>query len=375
MVFSSGACMYGAEKGLINLCAALDDRFEITVILPDNGPLAEILKKRGYRVRRHPLAVLSSGQSLPRMARYLLLSSVNTLYTVIYAVLCGYDCIVANTLLLLPPLLAARLCGKKHIWFFREYTPSFRVNRFLSRLALIFSDRIICMSENIREEMFGDMEWGGEKTAVIHEPLPFFSARQARPEPLRRELAITRSEVIILLPARIHPSKGQLEFLRDYAGILRKHEVMVLMAGDCSAAVPRSVVYMEEIRRFINKGGLKDRVTLLGFREDIDTLFALCDICVFPILRNEPFGIAFQEALSCGKRTLYYSSKGLEEAASFFNGHKAVKLDSVSLELAITSALSLRAAVAPDYEGRAIVSSRIYREGILRIVTSGSRRS
>jgi len=373
LLFSSGACLYGAEKGLVNFCAALDDRFEITVILPDNGPLVEILRKRGYRVKLHPLAVLSSSLSLFRMVRYLFLFVFNTLYAAIYAVLYGYNCIVSNTLLLLPPLFAARLCGKKHVWLLREYTTSLPINRLLARLALVSSDRIICMSGNIKKEMFGSLESKKGKISVIHEPLPDFSPQQGAAELLRKELSVPQPAVVILLPARIHPSKGQLEFLRDYSGILKRHDVMVLIAGDCSSSAPRGTAYRKEIRSLINSAGLEKRVLLLGFREDIAALFSLCDICVFPILRNEPFGIAFQEALCSGKQTLYYSSAGLEEAASFFKGHKAVRLDACSLERAIVSALSLRAAGVPDYGEETIVSRHIYRENIRRVIAGGNQ--
>lgn len=369
LLFSSGACLYGAEKALMNVCAALEGKFEITVVLPDDGPLAEELKEHGYRVKLHRLAVLSSPHSLPRTAMYFFLASFNTLYIMLYAVLCGYDRIVSNTLLLVQPPLAAVLCRKRHIWIFREYSASSFFNRALSRLALALPGRIICMSENIRKEMFGGLRCGENKVIVVHDPLPSFSEEQADAASLREELSVPPQAAVILLPSRIHPSKGQLEFLRDFSGVLRKHDAIVLLAGDCSSCAPRSVVYKRGIRDFINGNGLQDRVKMLGFRKDIDRLFLLCDICVFPILRNEPFGLSFQEALSAGKQVLYYSSQGLEEAASFFPGHRAVLLDRISLERAILSALPLRAASHPDYRSETSVSRRRYRESVRRIIT------
>ncbi len=369
LIFGSGAFIYGAEKGLINLCAALDGIYDITVFLPDDGPLAELLRKRGCRVRLHRLAVLSSSRSLPRTAGYFLFSALNTFYIIIYAVLGGYDRVVSNSLLLLPPLLAACLCGKKHIWMFREYTPFSFLNRFLGGLALILPGRIVCMSENIRKEMFREARPEGNKVTVIHEPLPFFPPLSEGKSPLLSEMSIPERSAVILLPSRIHPSKGQLEFLRSFRQILKRHEVIVLFAGDCSSS-PESLLYKREIEGFITENGLRGRVRMLGFRGDIDKLLAVCDICVFPILRNEPFGLSLQEALSAGKQVLYYPGPGLEEAASAFPKQKTVILNDVSLESAITSALPLRACASPDYRRETEISLEVYRESVRRIIPS-----
>ncbi len=369
LIFGSCAFIYGAEKALLNLCSVLDGLYEITVFLPGDGPLAELLRKRGYRVKLHRLAVLSSPCSPARAAGYLLLSAFNTFYIMLYAVLGGYAGIVSNSLLLLPPLPAACLCGKKHIWMFREYSPFPFLNRLLAGLALVLPGRIICMSENIRKEMFGDRSpEAGDKVAVIREPLPYFPRLTEEDGMLRRELSIPRHTAVILLPSRIHPFKGQMEFLRDFSPVLKRHEVTVLLAGDCSLGTSKSLSYKSAIREVITKEGLQECVRMLGFRNDMDKLLALCDICVFPILRNEPFGLALQEALSAGKQVLYYPSPGLEEAASAFRGQGAVVLNGVSLETAIRSALPQRASVPPDYSREAAVSLGVYREGIRGII-------
>ncbi|MFA5430986.1 MAG: hypothetical protein WC329_07500, partial [Candidatus Omnitrophota bacterium] len=206
LIFGSCVFIYGAEKALINLCSALDGLYEITVFLPGDGPLAELLRKRGYRVKLHRLAVLSSSFSPARAAGYLLLSAFNTFYIMFYAALGGYAGIVSNSLLLLPPLPAACLCGKKHIWMFREYSPFSFLNRLLAGLALVLPGRIICMSENIRKEMFGTRCPGaGDKVTVIREPLPFSPRLKEEDGMLRGELSIPRHNAVILLPSRIHP--------------------------------------------------------------------------------------------------------------------------------------------------------------------------
>ena len=50
LIFNASSYIYGAERGLINLIKALGDSFQITVVLPESGPLEERLKSLSRKV-------------------------------------------------------------------------------------------------------------------------------------------------------------------------------------------------------------------------------------------------------------------------------------------------------------------------------------
>lgn len=373
LIFNSGVFVYGAEKCLLNLVSVLQGNYEITVILPKNGPLCELLRQRHCKVIIYPLAILSAADSPFWGLHYLLLFLVNIPSFIIYAVLLRYDCFISNTLLLIPPLFASKICGRKFIWFIREFFPLRAVNRLAAFLARNLSDRVVCMSRNISVEVFGASSGMAPRIRVIHEPLPIILPDKEKIDPLRRELNITQGSIVVSLIARVHPLKGQLEFLRAYAEILKRYNVTVLLAGDLSSQTLRSRAYAHSLRQFIQEGGLSGNVRLLGYRQDAAELLGLSDICVFPYLRNEPFGLSIQEAICAGKPVFYYSNPGLEEAIGCFRDKEAFHLSAESLEQGFLRVLSREPIAAQDRSGIAFLSESTYREevnGLLRGVFS-----
>jgi glycosyltransferase involved in cell wall biosynthesis len=363
VVFNSGAFVYGAEKGLLNLIMALASDYEITVFLPSDGPLVGLLRRQGCKVFIHPLAILSCPNSLFWGFNYSVLSIFNILYFSIYVLQAKCDCFVSNTSLLVFPLFSAKLCGKKFVWYFREFFLYQGINRILAFLAYNFSDAVVCMSRNIFWEVFGRKQKPGAKIRVIYEPLPNVSFSAQRSASLRRELGISENEVVISIIARLHPLKGQLEFLREYYGII-KNNVVVLLAGNSSLRNARGRKYEQQIERFINDSGLSKSVRLLGYRQDTDDLLGLSDICVFPYRRNEPFGIAFQEAVAAGKQVLYARNPGLEEAASCFEIKEIDYLSEGSLKRCIREAPRRRGEATVNREKEIQSSVAVYEERI-----------
>jgi len=99
----------------------------------------------------------------------------------------------------------------------------------------------------------------------------------------------------------------------------------LLIAGDISYPDPKSTLYKRKIERVIKENRLNN-VFLLGYHDDIDRILCMSDICVFPFLREEPFGIAVVEALAFGKQTFYPKAGGLREVYKIFGSGKILLL-------------------------------------------------
>jgi glycosyltransferase involved in cell wall biosynthesis/ribosomal protein S18 acetylase RimI-like enzyme len=133
------------------------------------------------------------------------------------------------------------------------------------------------------------------------------SAAMDRDE-LRATLGVGRNELLILSPTRLAWDKG-LQHLIEAATLLPPDNprCRIVIAGD-GLARPR----LEELARSC---GVSDRVTFLGFREDVPDLLAAADVVVLPSLR-EGLSMSLLEAMAAKKPIITTSIGSNREVAS-----------------------------------------------------------
>lgn len=317
LLFNSGSLLYGSEKGLLNIIKALKDDYEITVVLPEKGPLVNIIRKSGIKVKIFPLSILSLSFSPFYYLKFLLLGIVDMIYFYFYIRLRNIDIIYTNNSLLLFPSFIARLFKKVHIWHIREFFHIGLINRILARIIKRFSTGIICQSENIRKTLFPAAD---DKIRVIYEGLEPLSSSSVNTENMRSRLNISADTIIMSIVSRIHPHKGQYEFIKSMSVFLKEEgdNVLLLLAGDISPRNLRTYLYKKKIERAIKKDNLQKKVMLLSFRKDARMIFESADLAIFPFRRNEPFGIALLEALASPCQVFITPNPGSDEIISFF---------------------------------------------------------
>jgi glycosyltransferase involved in cell wall biosynthesis len=198
--------------------------------------------------------------------------------------------------------LAAWLAGVSvilhtaHGFAFHERSP--RVKRafycVLERLASRWCDRIVSVNEFHRRWALKLGICGPHKIGAI----PNGIARQSPNLPssavvLRRSLATSPADLIVLTTGRLAPEKG-LEYLIEAASLLRcsRPAFRFVLAGDGPLRA--------QLEGLAESLGVSRRVEFLGYREDIPDLLAACDLVVLPSLR-EGLSIALLEAMAAGK--------------------------------------------------------------------------
>ncbi len=307
--------MYGAERGLLNFIKALGGNYEITVVLPNAGLLKEKLKviNRDIDIKIFPLPVLAAYWSPVYWIKTALLSIVNVIYFSFYVIFKKIDIICTNSLLLSFPGAVARITNKKHIWYVREFFRSGILNKICGIFVKFFSATVICQSEAIADKLYLK-----GKSNIIYEPLDTKNFKIYNCQSVRKEFKLSPSAKIITIISRIHPLKGQYEFIEKIKDILKIYpDLFLIIVGDISCLSPKSILYKRKMERVIKENRLNN-VFFLGYRDDIDRILSMSDICVFPFLREEPFGIAVAEALAFGKKTFYPKSGGLREVYEMF---------------------------------------------------------
>lgn len=330
LLFNSSALLYGSEKGLLNIIKALKESCEITMVVPEDGPLIKIAESLGAKAKLFPLPVLSFSYSPLYYIRFIALSALNILYFSFYLLRNDIDILYTNNTLIIFPCLLAFLFKKTHIWHIREFYRIKALNRAIAFLAEKFSTGVICQSKNIRKSLFPGP---APKVSVIYEGLEPGSLDFSGKERIRRSLHIPPDSVIISIISRIHPLKGQYEFIKDISAILKngRSNAVLLLAGDISPRNIRTYLYKRKIEGFIRENSLESRVRLLGLCEDTYALYAATDIAVFPYRRNEPFGISLLEALAFSCRISAAPNPGADEILLFFsNGYNILDITVLS---------------------------------------------
>jgi len=109
----------------------------------------------------------------------------------------------------------------------------------------------------------------------------------------------TRADAIVVaVAARMESWKGQavlIDALTALAADPRWHGWVI---GGAQREGERA--YLEGLKAQARRGGIGDRVTFLGDREDVDRLLAAADVYCQPNAGAEPFGLSFVEALGAG---------------------------------------------------------------------------
>ena len=138
-----------------------------------------------------------------------------------------------------------------------------------------------------------------------------FSPR-TKSEGLLAELRIPAGNKVLGCVARIEPGKGQEDFLRACALVLRRHpDVTCLVVGDCD---PIHSGFARHIEALATELGIRGQVQFTGWREDVPELLSVLDIFVHcPTTFIEGLGIATLEAMASGKPCVVYDNGALSE--------------------------------------------------------------
>ncbi|MBN2290859.1 MAG: glycosyltransferase family 4 protein [Pirellulales bacterium] len=180
--------------------------------------------------------------------------------------------------------------------FHEESKPlTMRFYSMMERMAARWCDKLVTVSDFHRQ-------WAlrlgiGKPDQVISIPNGIPPSRVEvvkAPTIVRKELGITHEELLMLSTGRLARQKG-LEYLLESIILLEeklKRPYRVILAGDGPLR--------SDLQSMVVRLGIQHRVKFLGFREDVGSILAMCDIVVLPSLW-EGLSIALLEAMAAGK--------------------------------------------------------------------------
>lgn len=285
------------------IAAGLDRRrYEPLVVLPDEGPLADDVRAMGLPVEIHPLAVLRRELMHPRGLSGIVAAAAGDARILRRL---RPALIHSNTSVILGGAAAARLAGVPHVWHVREIYAGFGRAWPAYRRLLGTAAARPCVSRATAAQ-FPDRA----RTQVIYDGLGVDPHRAQR-DAARRALGLPGEPPAVGVLGRITEWKGQSLLARALASpALRARGVIGIIAGD---AWPGAEHRRDALLREAERLGVRDRLHLVGFRDDIDNVYGAAELIAVPSTQPDPLPNAALEAAAAGCAVVAAAHGGLPE--------------------------------------------------------------
>ena len=296
----------GAELALVRLVPGLADT-DVHVVLAEDGPLVGLLEAAGATVTVLPMddrtretnrAVVQPGR-LPISAAW-----HAAVYTVRLARLLREirpDLVHTNTLKAsLYGGAAARLAGVPLVWHVRDriasdYLPA-SAARGIRLLSRHLPDGVIANSFSTRATLESDGTDAHDRITVVYDPLPVVpTIDRLAGDLLAGDLLA--GDIVVGMVGRLAPWKGQDVFLNAFARAFPTGPEQALIVG---SAMFGEDAYAASLKDLTVELGIAERVTFIGFVDDVWPLLARMTMLVHASTLPEPFGQVVLEGLAAG---------------------------------------------------------------------------
>lgn len=307
---SSSEC-YGSGKIILQVLRLYrKEGLNPIVILTNEGPLKAILEQEGFSVYVQNLGILRRKYVNPRgllnrlsknLKAYRFLTELHQRYQ--------FELVYSNTLAVIVGAYWAKRRQIPHIWHIHEILPGPRpLVKMLSGLLDQSTPSPIAVSQAVANHWQPLLK--KSKIQVIHNGIPY-GAFLENYSFAKSDLGIPEDSFLIGMIGRINPGKGQLFFL-EIADLLSKKflNTHFVLIGD---PFPGYEAILEEIGNVIREKDLEERVSYLGFRDDIPKVMAALDVFVLPSILPDSFPTVILEAMAAGKPVVATRSGGASE--------------------------------------------------------------
>ncbi len=198
---------------------------------------------------------------------------------------------------------------------------------FFSRRFMKKADRMIAVSEGVREEYIRDYSVPPDKIVSIWNGTDISEILCKKEEPLppeKKRWFISDKTVVTM--GRLCEQKGQYHLLRAFSKVVDKiPDARLLILGE--GPLKKSLIALA------TECNIRKHVVFCGFQENPFSVLAEADLFVFPSLW-EGFGYALEEAICCGLPCISSDFAYGAREILHYNGDKKIK-DAVYMDLGV----------------------------------------
>ncbi len=298
----AGSAGYGGGERYLELLFDRLDRtkFSPLLICPEPGPFVEKMKAKGIPTNVVHLTPLFNLVAFVRLACLLKRNDVTILqthgaranvYGRIAAWLAGVPCVVATV---------HNSIRDYEVNFIRRYVYS-----AILRALLPLTDRILCVSEALRQDVIADCPDAAPRTITVWNGIdPTFLSGGGDRNRIRREWWVGSGPVLLTV-ARLAQEKGHRFLIEALPGLLAEWPSLVCLfvgEGQCR----------ESLRAFAREQGVEQSCRFAGARNDMVDWYAAADVVVLPSL-SEGFPFVVLEALAMARPVVATKVNGVPE--------------------------------------------------------------
>ena len=121
----------------------------------------------------------------------------------------------------------------------------------------------------------------------------------------KKELGLKENDFVVLMIAELNENKNQIQLIKAMEVLKDKYpEIKAICVGEGDKLL--------ELEEEVKNRGLKDKVTFLGFRNDINELINICNIGVLLSYR-EGLPRNLMELMACGKKVIATNIRGCRD--------------------------------------------------------------
>jgi len=300
-------CLYGASRSLLGLIEQLRQKGHASqVLLPRDGPICEVLERRGIPFAIRRWRVWTTPDGFPRIHGVLSACKtlvLNRLYVKRAMDVCREfrpDIVHTNCSRTAFGSMLARRLGVPHTWHFREFLagPYSSGGRFSFGRKASFawirgtSRAVVLVSHAVRREFRKYL--GALPAYVVHDgvmSLEEMEAASGIPLPAMPPFTLA-------LVGRFDPCKQPLVALEAVRLLRDRGAELKMLVGGWGQRED-----VEKVMSYIEEHGLESQVELMGFLDDVAGLFARSHAMVMPSL-CDAFGRVTAEAMAYGRPVL-----------------------------------------------------------------------
>jgi len=262
---SSGG-LYGAEQVILNLARDKDTVSYVGALHNIHSPnldIIDVAKKRGLRGVVFKSRGRIDVRTIIEIRRFLKDNTIDILHTH------GYKSDIVGVLAVLSG--KTKWVATNHVW--HPMNGKLRLYEGIDALALRFANRVVAVSDEIREDLIR-ANVPPPNIRVVYNGIDIGRFSQSNSvEALKSTLGVGLQEFVVTMVGRLSPEKGQRLFLEAASRIASgKENVKFLIVGDGPME--------EELRGEASRLNLDGRVIFTGFRTDIPAIYALSDLVV-----------------------------------------------------------------------------------------------
>ena len=298
--------LYGSDVVILEIVKRLDrTKYDPIVVLPSDmehvGLLSRELQAAGVEYHHLPILILRRRYLKPRGLLHIVKCAVIGTWTLRKLIRVRNVRLIHGTSL---SVLAAPLAA----WFTR--TPLIShvqemlidpriVRKALHAIARYSADRIVCISDSVRDHILQDQPNAAKIVEVVRNSIPVPPETNRTIEEMRKELSLAPDLPVVGMIARVSPWKGQEIFVRA-AAILRSEGIACQFVA-IGGVFDNERHHLDRLKETIRSLNLESMVKIEDFRKDARELIAAFDVFVLPSILPEPFGLVVAEAMAAGK--------------------------------------------------------------------------